>query len=75
MDKGRTGIEDVTGMFGSDDESGTKIPTQGQSVVEGSGALIMSEFKPALDVDYIQVDPCFIKIFFYSIILLSFAAK
>uniref|UniRef100_A0A7C8ZY46 Uncharacterized protein n=1 Tax=Opuntia streptacantha TaxID=393608 RepID=A0A7C8ZY46_OPUST len=54
MDKGRTGIEDVTGMFGSDDESGTKIPTQGQSVVEGSGALIMSEFKPALDVDYIQ---------------------
>lgn len=54
MDKGRTGIENVSGMFGSDEESGTKIPTQAQSIVEGSSSVMMSEFKPVRDVDYIQ---------------------
>ena len=42
-------------MFGSDDEVGSQIPTQAQSVVEGSGAVLVSEFKPAPDVDYLQV--------------------
>ncbi|KNA09117.1 hypothetical protein SOVF_156460 [Spinacia oleracea] len=54
MDKGRTGIDNVTGMFGSDEESGTKIPTQAQSIVEGSSSVMVSEFKPVRDVDYIQ---------------------
>lgn len=54
MDKGRTGMEDVTGMFGSDEESGMKIPTQAQSIVEGSNSVMVSEFK-SRDVDYIQV--------------------
>ncbi|XP_021752090.1 uncharacterized protein LOC110717645 [Chenopodium quinoa] len=54
MDKGRTGIENVVDMLGSDEESGTKIPTQAQSIVEGSSTVMMSEFKPARDVDYIQ---------------------
>ncbi|KAK9664949.1 hypothetical protein RND81_14G079400 [Saponaria officinalis] len=54
MNKGRTGIEDVTGVFGSDEESGTKIPTQAQSIVEGSNSVMVSEYKPIRDVDYIQ---------------------
>ncbi|XP_062090144.1 uncharacterized protein LOC133796584 isoform X1 [Humulus lupulus] len=41
-------------MFGSDEEVGSQIPTQAQSVVEGSGAVLVSEFKPAPDVDYLQ---------------------
>ena len=49
--------EDATGasMFGSDEEVGTQIPTQAQSVVEGSGAVMVSEFRPVADVDYLQV--------------------
>lgn len=48
--------EDKSGvhMFGSDEEVGTQIPTQAQSVVEGSGAVMVSEFRPAADVDYLQ---------------------
>lgn len=42
-------------MFGSDEEVGTQIPTQAQSVVEGSGAVLVSEFRPVADVDYLQV--------------------
>ncbi|BBH08650.1 hypothetical protein Prudu_020897 [Prunus dulcis] len=41
-------------MFGSDEEVGTQIPTQAQSVVEGSGAVLVSEFRPVADVDYLQ---------------------
>ncbi|XP_022952960.1 uncharacterized protein LOC111455482 isoform X1 [Cucurbita moschata] len=40
--------------FGSNDESGTQIPTQVQSIVEGSGSVMVSEFKPVPDVDYLQ---------------------
>ncbi|KMT15576.1 hypothetical protein BVRB_3g059260 isoform B [Beta vulgaris subsp. vulgaris] len=54
MDRGRTEIENVSDMFGSDEESGTKIPTQAQSIVEGSSSVMVSEFKPVRDVDYIQ---------------------
>lgn len=43
------------GLFGSDEELGTQIPTQAQSLVEGSGAVLVSEFKPVPDVDYLQV--------------------
>ncbi|CAA2933684.1 Hypothetical predicted protein [Olea europaea subsp. europaea] len=41
-------------MFGSDEEVKTQIPTQAQSLVEGSGAVMVSEYKPAPDVDYLQ---------------------
>ncbi|XP_071938931.1 uncharacterized protein [Coffea arabica] len=41
-------------MYGSDEEVKTQIPTQAQSIVEGSGAVLLSEYKPAPDVDYIQ---------------------
>ncbi|KAM1424961.1 hypothetical protein ACFX1X_017626 [Malus domestica] len=41
-------------MFGSDEEGGTQIPTQAQSVVEGSGAVMVSEYRPVDDVDYLQ---------------------
>ncbi|CAK9147625.1 unnamed protein product, partial [Ilex paraguariensis] len=40
-------------MLGSDEEV-TQIPTQAQSVVEGSGAVLVSEYKPVPDVDYLQ---------------------
>lgn len=42
-------------MFGSEEDVGSQIPTQAQSVVEGSGAVLVSEFRPAPDVDYLQV--------------------
>ncbi|KAA8527216.1 hypothetical protein F0562_034687 [Nyssa sinensis] len=50
--------EDENGlqMFGSDEEVATQVPTQAQSVVEGSGAVLISEYKPVPDpdVDYLQ---------------------
>lgn len=55
MDGLRSKEENVIGMFGSDEDVGTQIPTQAQSVVEGSGAVMVSEFKPVPDVDYLQV--------------------
>lgn len=42
-------------MIGSDEEISRQIPTQAQSLVEGSGAVLVSEYKPATDVDYLQV--------------------
>lgn len=47
-------------MFGSDDEFGSQLPTQAQTIVEGSGAVLVSEYKPAPDVDYLQVCASFI---------------
>ncbi|KAK7363935.1 hypothetical protein VNO77_06100 [Canavalia gladiata] len=47
-------LENGLGLFGSDEELGTQIPTQAQSVVEGSGSVRISEFKPVPDVDYLQ---------------------
>lgn len=41
-------------MIGSDEEISRQIPTQAQSLVEGSGAVLVSEYKPATDVDYLQ---------------------
>ncbi|CAF2123965.1 uncharacterized protein LOC106438202 [Brassica napus] len=38
----------------SDEDSGLRIPTQAQAIVEGSGSVAVSELKPAADVDYIQ---------------------
>ena len=51
-------------MFGSDEEIGTQVPTQAQSVVEGSGTVLVSEYKPIPDLDYLQV------IFSYMILLI-----
>ncbi|KAK6928944.1 hypothetical protein RJ641_005149 [Dillenia turbinata] len=42
-------------MFGSsDDENISQIPTQAQSLVEGSTTVLVPEFKPVPDVDYLQ---------------------
>ncbi|KAG6388375.1 hypothetical protein SASPL_149800 [Salvia splendens] len=41
-------------VLGSDEEVSTQIPTQAQSIVEGSGAVMVSEYRPAPDVDYLQ---------------------
>ena len=55
MDSWRYEEENAVGMFGSDEDAGTQIPTQIQSLVEGSGTVMVSEYKPVLDVDYLQV--------------------
>ncbi|XP_040992978.1 uncharacterized protein LOC121239735 isoform X1 [Juglans microcarpa x Juglans regia] len=46
--------ENVISKFGSDEEVGNQIPTQAQSIVEGSGTVLVSEFNPVPDVDYLQ---------------------
>ncbi|KAL2339341.1 hypothetical protein Fmac_013787 [Flemingia macrophylla] len=47
-------LEKGLGLFGSDEDLATQIPTQAQSVVEGSGSIRIAEFKPVPDVDYLQ---------------------
>lgn len=47
--------ENAVRIFGSDEEVASRVPTQAQSLVEGSGAVLVSEFKPVPDVDYLQV--------------------
>lgn len=44
----------TTQMFGSDAEVSAQIPTQAQSVVDGPGAVLVAEYKPVPDVDYLQ---------------------
>ncbi|XP_077227804.1 uncharacterized protein LOC143860849 isoform X2 [Tasmannia lanceolata] len=47
--------EERASLFGSDEDIMTKIPTQAQSIVEGSGGtLVVSELKPIPDLDYLQ---------------------
>lgn len=41
-------------MFGSDEEVTTQVPTQAQSLVEGSNTVVVSEYKPIPDLDYLQ---------------------
>ncbi|KAK3415814.1 hypothetical protein EUGRSUZ_H01455 [Eucalyptus grandis] len=48
------GEESEMRMLGSEDDAGTQIPTQAQSLVEGSGAVLVSEYKPVPEVDYLQ---------------------
>ncbi|KAF8010832.1 hypothetical protein BT93_J1471 [Corymbia citriodora subsp. variegata] len=48
------GEESEMQMLGSEDDAGTQIPTQAQSLVEGSGAVLVSEYKPVPEVDYLQ---------------------
>ncbi|EYU36649.1 hypothetical protein MIMGU_mgv1a020133mg [Erythranthe guttata] len=47
---------EIASSFGSDEDVSVsvQIPTQAQSLVEGSGAVLVSEYKPATDVDYLQ---------------------
>ncbi|XP_022718432.1 uncharacterized protein LOC111276816 isoform X5 [Durio zibethinus] len=54
MDGYRYEEEDAICLFSSDEDTGTQIPTQAQSIVEGSGAVMVSELKPLPDVDYLQ---------------------
>lgn len=48
------GDDNTVRMFGSDDEISTQIPSQAQSLVEGSGSVLVSEYKAVPDVDYLQ---------------------
>ncbi|RWR83931.1 hypothetical protein CKAN_01271200 [Cinnamomum micranthum f. kanehirae] len=50
----RSEVNNVGRMFGSDEENISQVPTQAQSLVEGSGTLLVSEPKPSLDLDYLQ---------------------
>ncbi|GAU44648.1 hypothetical protein TSUD_204280 [Trifolium subterraneum] len=47
-------LENGIGLYGSDEELGTQIPTQVQTITDGSGAVRVSEYKPSPDVDYLQ---------------------
>jgi hypothetical protein len=75
MDNWKYEEENVVRMFGSDEEVGTQIPTQAQSIVEGSGTLLVSEFKPVPDVDYLQVCNYFVPKWFLFFILILFRVK
>ncbi|XP_039155076.1 uncharacterized protein LOC104428875 isoform X1 [Eucalyptus grandis] len=48
------GEESEMQMLSSEDDAGTQILTQAQSLVEGSGAVLASEYKPVSKVDYLQ---------------------
>ncbi|XXG62064.1 hypothetical protein AAC387_Pa05g0509 [Persea americana] len=50
----RIEVNNVGRMFGSDEENISEVPTQAQTLVEGSGTLLVSESKPSLDLDYLQ---------------------
>ncbi|KAJ6757754.1 hypothetical protein OIU74_026930 [Salix koriyanagi] len=54
MDSWKAEEENIECMFGSNEDTGNQIPTQAQSIVEGSGTAVLSEFKPVPDVDYLQ---------------------
>ncbi|XP_008801052.1 uncharacterized protein LOC103715249 isoform X2 [Phoenix dactylifera] len=41
-------------LLGSDGENGVQVPTQARSVVEGSNTVVVSEYKPIPDIDYLQ---------------------
>ncbi|KAH7681197.1 hypothetical protein IHE45_05G044300 [Dioscorea alata] len=48
----RNGVGDGAFVFGSDEE--VRVPTQSQSLVEGSDTVFVSEYKPSPDLDYLQ---------------------
>ncbi|XP_057957087.1 uncharacterized protein LOC131150399 isoform X2 [Malania oleifera] len=54
VDGWRNEGENGVRMYGSDEEIATQVPTQAQTVVEGSGQVLVSEFKSVPDVDYLQ---------------------
>ncbi|XP_021673709.1 uncharacterized protein LOC110659926 isoform X2 [Hevea brasiliensis] len=55
MDCWKAEDENMVSMFGgTDEDTGTQIPTQAQSIVEGSSTVVVSEYKPVPDVDYLQ---------------------
>jgi hypothetical protein len=41
-------------MFGPDDDNGTKIPSQVETLIKGT-AKVTAEYKPIPDLDYLQV--------------------
>ncbi|XP_074570719.1 uncharacterized protein LOC141827390 isoform X1 [Curcuma longa] len=49
-------IEQRDGLFssGSSEESGLQIPTQAQTLVEGSATVVVSEYKSTPDIDYLM---------------------
>jgi hypothetical protein len=59
-------LENGLGLYGSDEELGTQIPTQVQTITDGSGAVRVSEYKPSPDVDYLQVSQHSTAKYFYT---------
>jgi hypothetical protein len=66
MDGWKAEEENTECMFGSNEDTGSQIPTQAQTIVEGSGTVVLSEFKPVPDVDYLQVCNLSITNLFFS---------
>ncbi|URD85523.1 hypothetical protein MUK42_27187 [Musa troglodytarum] len=54
-------IQDWDGELtsGSSEENGVQVPTQAQTVVEGSSTVLVSEYKPIPDIDYLQKNHIF----------------
>lgn len=48
------GIEDSL-MFGPDDDNGSNIPTQVETLVRGTATVATPEYKSIPDLDYLQV--------------------
>lgn len=68
---GKTKTTHITCVLESDEDSGLRIPTQAQAIVEGSGSVAVSELKPAADVDYIQVRLVYLKESFSFVLYLT----
>jgi hypothetical protein len=59
-------------MFGPDDDNGTKIPSQAETLVKGT-ATVTAEYKLIPDLDYLQVLFLFIcTVFFLNLHLYCF---
>ncbi|PNT75593.1 uncharacterized protein LOC100841407 [Brachypodium distachyon] len=51
---GRSQGRDEATMFGPDDDDGSKIPTQVETLVRGTAIVDAPEYKPLPDLDYLQ---------------------
>ncbi|XP_037494974.1 uncharacterized protein LOC105644899 isoform X2 [Jatropha curcas] len=54
MDYWKDQEEIMASLFDRNGDTGTQIPSQAQSIVEGSSTTAVSEYKPIPDVDYLQ---------------------
>ncbi|XP_078441158.1 uncharacterized protein LOC144711107 [Wolffia australiana] len=50
----RSEVERGTKMLGFDQDAPGQVPTQAQSLVEGSSTVVVSEYKPIPDLEYLQ---------------------
>uniref|UniRef100_A0A2P2JNI8 Cysteine sulfinate desulfinase/cysteine desulfurase and related enzymes n=2 Tax=Rhizophora mucronata TaxID=61149 RepID=A0A2P2JNI8_RHIMU len=54
MDAWEAKNENLAGIFSSNEDTDIQVPTQAQTLVEGSEAVVVSKIKTVPDVDYLQ---------------------